>query len=51
MQFAMRIVPSLARFMGEMLTGFSEDEKQTLGDLLDRLRRNAESFDASKIEL
>ncbi|HEX5368496.1 MAG TPA: MarR family transcriptional regulator [Dehalococcoidia bacterium] len=51
MQFAMRIVPSLARFMGEMLTGFSEDEKQTLGDLLERLRRNAESFDASKIEL
>jgi DNA-binding MarR family transcriptional regulator len=49
-QFAGRIVPSMARFMSEMLSGFDEQEKQTLAVLLERVRRNAESFDASKIE-
>ena len=49
-RFAERIVPSMARFMSEMLAGFDEHEKQMLAGLLERLRRNAESFDAGKIE-
>jgi DNA-binding MarR family transcriptional regulator len=48
--FAERIVPSLARFMAAMLAGFSGSEKQTLARLLDRFRRNAESFDARIVE-
>jgi DNA-binding MarR family transcriptional regulator len=51
MQFAQLLVPSMARFMGEMLSGFDADEKRTLAALLERLRRNAESFDANKVEL
>jgi MarR family 2-MHQ and catechol resistance regulon transcriptional repressor len=44
------IVPSMARFMGCMLDGFSDDEKQQLSSLLDRFRRNAEQFDAKALD-
>ena len=44
------IVPSMARFMGSMFEGFSEDEKRQLSGLLDRFRRNAEQFDAKAID-
>jgi DNA-binding MarR family transcriptional regulator len=47
---AERIVPSLARFMGRVMEGFSEDEKRQLSGLIDRLRRNAEAFESRSID-
>jgi DNA-binding MarR family transcriptional regulator len=48
--FAERIVPSMARFMARQLAGFSDAEKRQLAELLERLRRNAEAFDASSLD-
>ncbi|HEX5141924.1 MAG TPA: MarR family transcriptional regulator [Dehalococcoidia bacterium] len=44
------IVPSMARFMAGMLEGFDGAEKQQLVSLLDRLRLNAERFDAKALD-
>jgi DNA-binding MarR family transcriptional regulator len=44
------IVPSMARFMGRMLAGFSDADKEQLSSLLDRMRRNAEQFDAKALD-
>jgi len=44
------IVPSMARFMARMFDGFSDDEKEQLSSLLDRMRRNAEQFDAKALD-
>lgn len=43
------LVPSLARFMAAMLADFDEEEKRLLADLLDRFRRNADTFDAQTV--
>lgn len=48
--FAERIVPSLARYMARMLEGFSDEEKHTFCDMLDRVRRNAERFESRSID-
>lgn len=48
--FAERIVPSFAKFMAEMMAGFDEDEKRQLSQLLERVRRNAERFQARGID-
>ena len=47
---AERIVPSMARFMGRLLEGFSEDEKHQLSGLLEKLRRNAEAFESRSLD-
>jgi DNA-binding MarR family transcriptional regulator len=44
------ILPAMARFMAQLMHDFSDTEKRTLSGLLDRLRRNAESFDSKTIE-
>lgn len=49
-QFAELIVPSMAHFMAHMLAGFSDEEKYTLAGLLERIRHNAEAFDATSLE-
>ncbi len=43
------LVPSLAQFMAAMLDGFDDDEKRLFADLLDRFRRNADTFDAQTV--
>jgi MarR family 2-MHQ and catechol resistance regulon transcriptional repressor len=48
--FANLIVPSIARFMACMLEGFTDAEKQVLVGYLDRLRRNAEAFEAKALD-
>jgi MarR family 2-MHQ and catechol resistance regulon transcriptional repressor len=47
---AERIVPSMARFMNRLMEGFSDDEKHQLSSLLERLRRNAESFESRSLD-
>lgn len=47
---AERIVPSMARFMGRLLEGFTEDEKHQLSGLLDKFRSNAEAFELRSID-
>ena len=37
-------MPPFAPFMLGMTEGFSEEERRQLSSLLDRVRRNAESF-------
>lgn len=44
--FAERMLPSIARLMACMVEGFSTEEKRQLADLLERLRLNAEAFEA-----
>jgi DNA-binding MarR family transcriptional regulator len=50
LNFAGRIVPSLATYMAAMLEGFSEDEKRQLSHLLDRVRRNAERYETRALD-
>ena len=45
-----RIVPSLASFMAAMLEDFNNEEKRQLSELLDRVRRNAERFEARNLD-
>ena len=41
-QMAERLVPVIGRFMQQVVSCLSEDEKQQLNDLLERVRINAE---------
>lgn len=43
--FSERIVPSLARFFGDLTSDFTDEEKHQLSQLLDRVRGNAERFE------
>jgi MarR family 2-MHQ and catechol resistance regulon transcriptional repressor len=45
-----RLMPSMARFMGTLLEGFSADEKRHLNALLDRVRENAERFESRALD-
>jgi DNA-binding MarR family transcriptional regulator len=47
---AERIVPSMARFMGRLMEGFSDEEKHQLSGLINRLRCNAEAFESRSID-
>ena len=46
---AEHLVPSVARFMGLLMEGFTDEEKHQLSDLLYRFRRNAEAFESRSI--
>jgi len=48
--FAERIVPALARFLGDLTEGFSDQEKHALSHLLDRVRRNADRFETRSLD-
>jgi DNA-binding MarR family transcriptional regulator len=48
--FADRIVPSLASFMAAMMQDFSDAEKRKLAMLLDRVRHNADRFEARVLD-
>jgi DNA-binding MarR family transcriptional regulator len=50
LELAGRIVPSLANYMAAMLEGFSDDEKNQLSHLLDRVRRNAERYETRSLD-
>jgi DNA-binding MarR family transcriptional regulator len=47
---AERLVPSMARLMGQLLDGFDDADKRQLSGLLDRLRRNADAFEARSLD-
>ncbi len=42
--FSARIVPSLARFFGELTGDFTDEENRQLSHLLERVQGNAERF-------
>jgi len=45
-----KLVPAAVQFSSDLLSGFSDEEKQTLNHLLERIQENAERLHTSDQE-